>query len=61
MVGGLLLRCVTFLPCAQNSDKYEAALVHNGQKQVNQGTMQIYKLSSFICRYISIKQFIPCS
>ena len=44
MVGGFLLRCVTFLSSAQNSDKIEAGLVHNGIRQVNRGTMQVYKL-----------------
>ena len=44
MVGGFLLRCVTFLSSAQNSDKNEAALVHHGKKQVNWGTMQVYTL-----------------
>ncbi len=52
MVGGLLLRCVTFLPCAHNSDKNEADLVHNSQKQVNQNTMQTYKsVGAFACQH----------
>lgn len=42
MVGGFLLRCVTLLSSTHNSDKHEAALVHDGQTQVSWGTMQVY-------------------
>ena len=46
---------------SHNSDMHEAVLVHHGQKQVSWGTVQMYKLSSFVCRYTSMQHFIPCS
>lgn len=36
--------CDIPLSSAQNSDKSEAALVYNGQKHANWGTLQVYTL-----------------
>lgn len=62
MVGGLLLRCVTFLCSVQNSDKNEAALVHNVKSNriaapcrcINSVPRGTKVNSSLICRITSM-------